>query len=132
MTDYNSTGVNNFSWTKALGFGALIWLIMFAVSSAIAGYGISMGIGVSIALVVLVAVLAYLFALGLKSEDSAQAFEYGVVFAAVGILLDYVISARFAPGIFATWAYWIGYALVVVAPFAQHEMQGAGAHPKAL
>ena len=124
--------MNNFSWTKALGFGALVWLIMFAVSSAVAGYGIAIGTGMGVALAILVGILAYLFAMGLNTENSAQAFEYGVVFAVVGIVLDYFISYQFATGIFATWTYWAGYALVVLAPFVEYEMQGSGAHPKAV
>jgi len=123
--------MNNFSWTKAFGFGVAIWLIMFIVAAVlVSGMGIALGTGLWIALAVLAGIVAYSFALGTDSATGGEALGYGAVWVAVGIVLDTLISHRFLSNIFGLWQYYIGYALVLFAPWFEYEMQGSGAHPK--
>ena len=60
----------NFSWTKALGFGALIWLIMFALVSAMVGFKIYDSTWMQIIAALVAGVLAYLFALAAQPPGS--------------------------------------------------------------
>ncbi len=124
--------MNNFSIAKGFGYGALIWGIMFIAISILVGYHFSMGTGWSLALAALSGVLSYVFALATKASNGMQALEYGVFWAVVGILLDLLISYQFQHGIFATWSYWLSYALVIGAPWLEYEIQGTGTHPRAI
>ena len=107
------------NWKKALGFGALIWIIMFVVISALVAYGAPSG-GLSMTWNVVVTVIslavAYLCARNVAPKSYSVALGYGLVFAAVGIILDFLISQRFAPGMFSSMAYWVSYILLVFVP----------------
>lgn len=111
-----------------MGFGALVWLVMFAAASAIVGFGAAIGTGWGITLAVAVGILAYVAGVFAESENSGQALGYGLVFAAVGLILDFAISARFAGSLSSQWTYWLGYALVLFAPWLEYELQGGNAH----
>lgn len=123
--------MNNFNWYKAIGFGVIIWLIMFAGVSAFVGFGFTMtSIGWSLAVAALVGILSYLFAISSNAENSGQAIAYGAIWVAIGMILDYLISRQFNSGIFSSWTYWLGAVLILFAPWLEYEIQGVGAHPK--
>ncbi len=125
--------MNNFSWTKAFGFAAAIWLIMFIVAALLAaGLGMTLGTGTWLTLAILAGVLSYLFALGTDSASYGQALGYGAIWAAVGMILDTLISYRLQSNLFGMWQYYLGYALVLLAPWVEYEIQGKGAHTKAV
>lgn len=124
--------MNQLNWYKAVGFGALIWLIMFATVSALVGFGISMTTGWSVALAVFMGILSYVFAINANAQTSGQAWGYAATWVAVAIVLDLIVSARFQSGLFGMWTYWLGAALVLVAPWVEYSIQGAGAHQKAV
>jgi len=118
MNNINSNGVNNFNWTKALGFGVLIWAIMFAAAAVLAGLNVALSVWVMLVLAIAAGVLSYSFAVSANPQTGGTALGYGVVFAATGIVLDLVISRQFSAGsgIFGIWTYWFGYALMLFAP----------------
>lgn len=124
--------MNNFSWSKAFGFGVLIWAVMFILASILVAFGVSIGIGWSLVLAIVMAVLSYSFAVNANAGNSGQALGYGLLWAAIGIVLDLVISRQFQSNIFGMWTYWVGYALILFAPWVEYEVQGMGAHPKAV
>jgi len=104
------------NWKKALGFGALIWVIMFIVISALVGYGLSDNAMFTMAVTVISLVVAYLAARNLAPGSQAKAIQYGLIFAVVGIVLDFLISQRFAPDMFSSAYYWLSYVLIVLVP----------------
>ena len=123
--------MNKFSWTKAIGFGIAIWAAIFIVASiVVSGLGIALGTGTFTALAILAGILSYLFAIGTGSKNSAQALGYGVVFTAVGVVLDTLISYQFQSNIFSQWQYYLGYALVLLAPWIEYGLEGSEAHPR--
>jgi FtsH-binding integral membrane protein len=124
--------MNKFNWSKATGFGVLTWVIMFVLASIVVAFGATLAAGWGYVLAVVAGVVAYSFAINADSANVGQAFGYGLTFAVIGIVLDMLISARFQSGIFSMATYWVGYALVFFAPWVEYEMQGAGAHPKAI
>jgi hypothetical protein len=107
------------NWKKALGFGALIWVIMFVVISVFVAYGavsgnLSMTFGVAATVISLV--VAYFAARNLAPKNYSFALGYGLIFAVVGIILDFLISQKFAPDIFSSVPYWLNYVLLVLVP----------------
>jgi hypothetical protein len=111
------------NWKKALGFGALIWIIMFVVISVFVGYGWvtsdesgwSMWSILTLAVTVLV---TYFIARKIAPASYGLALGYGVAFAVVGIILDYFISTRFAPNIFSSTSYWMSYIILALTPLS--------------
>lgn len=125
--------MNNFSWFKAIGFGILIWAIMFLLAAILVAAGITIGIGWSLALALAIGVVAYSFALSADSAGLGQAFGYGLLWAIIGIALDLIITRQFQDNLFSMWTYWVGYALVFFAPWFEYELQGSGGgHPRAV
>jgi len=109
------------NWKKALGFGVLVWIIMFVVISTLVAYQVVPSGGgstmMSIAMVVVSLVIVYLFAQFFVAPKSpTEAMQYGLVFAVVGIILDLLVSQRFAPGMFASVVYWVNYILMIFVP----------------
>ena len=126
--------MNNFSWSKAFGFGILLWAILFVVGLLLVTFGVTLSIGWVVGMAVLAAILSYSFALATSSRTSGQALGYGFLWAAIGIVLDLIITRQFSAGegVFNQWSYWVGYALILFAPWAEYEIQGAGAELKAV
>ncbi len=104
------------NWKKALGFGALIWVIMFITISALVGYGLSTDAMFTIVVTIISLVVAYLAARNLAPNGYGLAILYGLIFAVVGIVLDFLISQRFAPDMFSSAYYWLSYLLIVLVP----------------
>lgn len=111
--------MNKFNWSKALGFGVLIWAVMFVAVWAAIAMGIFSSVWTQIALAVIAAVATYLFASNAAASDIGPAFGYGVIFAAIGIALDLIISQRLVPGLFGLWTYYLTYAAILFAPSVQ-------------
>ena len=120
--------MNKFSWSKALGFGVLIWAIMaialwilasFQSIGPLWAHGIVAAIG---------GVSAFLFARSASAQSGTQGAEYGLVFAAVVLLLDLAATQWFDAHIFAAWQYWVGIAAVFLAPWVQTEAHQTLSH----
>lgn len=121
--------MNNFSWSRAFGFGVLAWLIMFAATSALVGFKVNMasvwwGLGIA----VIAGLTSFILAGYSKIESSNQALGYGAMWVVMGLALDLVISWQFNSSIFTSWEYWVGYALVLIAPWLEYELRGTGVH----
>ena len=106
----------NINWKKALGFGALIWVIMFITISALVGYGLSSDSMFTIVVTAISLVVAYLAARNLAPNGYYLAIQYGLIFAAVGIVLDFLISQKFSPDMFSSAYYWLSYVLIALVP----------------
>lgn len=107
------------NWKKALGFGALVWIIMFIVVSIFIAYGAPSGelpSPLNIVLTIISLVTVYIVSRYLALGNYNMALGYGLVFAVVGIVLDFLISQRFAPGMFSSVYYWVSYLLIVFVP----------------
>jgi len=107
------------NWKKALGFGTLIWIIMFIMISVFVAYGLmsgnlSMTLGVAVTIISLI--VAYFATRNLAPKSYGLALVYGLVFAAVGIVLDFLISQKFAPDMFSSVFYWLSYFLLIIVP----------------
>ncbi len=115
--------MNNFSWSKAIGFGVFIWAIMSAalwilgsISSlnAVWAHGIVAAVGI---------ISAYFFAQNTNAANGSQAAGYGLAWVATILVLDLAVSQWFDAHIFSIWQYWVGAALVFLTPLVQVESQ---------
>ncbi len=125
--------MNNFSWAKGFGFGVFLWLIMFVAAAVLVGLNIPLSTWSVLILAVVAGVLAFSFAVGAKPTSAGQAFGYGFLWAAIGIILDVIFSRQLNSGIFGIWSYWLGYAAILLAPWFEYEIQNpGGAHHHAI
>lgn len=104
------------NWKKALGFGALLWAIMFVLVSAFIGFRIYDLLWLQNVTIVIGGIIAFFLAGYLKPNSLGLALGYGFSWVIVGIILDAIISMRFAPDIFSSWTLWLSYFLVLIAP----------------
>lgn len=121
--------MNKFNWFKAIGFGIAIWLLMFAIASLAVGIGIYASLWTQLALALIAGILGYVFAAFLDSYSDSQALGYGVVWAAAGIILDLTVVSLFSLQMFGFWQYWLGYALLLFAPWVQLQMRQGSSLP---
>ncbi len=118
--------MHNFSWAKAIGFGVLLWAILFVVAAIMAGLGVAVTAWSVFVLAIIAGGLAFSFTVGARPANSAQAFGYGFVWMAAGLVLDLIITQQLRSAIFGFWSYWLGYVLVLVAPWLEHELENTG------
>ncbi|KKT01264.1 MAG: hypothetical protein UW07_C0039G0009 [Candidatus Nomurabacteria bacterium GW2011_GWF2_43_8] len=104
------------NWKKALGFGVLIWIVIFVLASAFMAYGLESGTLFNVLLTILCLISIYIVARYIAPASYGIALQYGLAFAVIGIVLDYLITAKFAPYIFSSVYYWVGYVLSVFVP----------------
>lgn len=104
------------NWKKLIGFGLLWWVIIFVVVSALMAFKFYSGILVEIGIAVLVGIIIFILAGYAKPLGLGQALTYGLVWAIIGLILDYFITLRYNDAIFKQWTLWLGYALVLLAP----------------
>jgi len=103
-------------WKKAVGFGALGWVLMFVIVSALIAlgvYGLSM---MPIVTALIAGVISFILAGYIKPKNNNIALTYGATWVVVGVILDMIVTTKFNAQIFSSWSLWLGYALVVLAP----------------
>ncbi|MEI6581250.1 MAG: hypothetical protein WCO07_03730 [bacterium] len=105
-----------FNYKKALGFGALVWAVMFIVVCILLAYKMPENMLFNVIVTVISLVAVYFCAKNIAPQSYMEAIKYGLVFAVVGIILDFLISRMFAPNIFSSVSYWVSYLLIVLVP----------------
>ena len=104
------------NWGKALGFGILLWVLMFVIISVFVAFNIAEGTLISIIFAIIGGIISFILAGKVKPSSAGAAFVYGLVWVIVVFILDWLISTRFNNAIFSAWTLWLGYALVLLAP----------------
>ncbi|OGE75436.1 MAG: hypothetical protein A3C85_02975 [Candidatus Doudnabacteria bacterium RIFCSPHIGHO2_02_FULL_48_21] len=120
--------MNNFNLTKALGFGVVIWFTMFALVSAMVGFNLFDSVLSQITVGIIGGIVAYGFASNARSPSQLQSFAYGGTWLAIGVILDAIVTSRFETGLFGSWTYWLGYGLILFAPWLQLELRTGEHH----
>lgn len=103
------------NYKKAIMYGALGWVIMFAIVSALLDIYTQFAF-VKVLVAVIAGVVAYILAGYLEIESYKTALIYGILWLIVGIVLDFLITVRFNSAIFTQWSLWLGYIFIVLAP----------------
>lgn len=119
--------MNKFNWSKAIGYGLAIWLIMFVLMLFASGMSIYQSEWTQLILAGLTGIIGYFFASAIEQASEGQAIGYGTIWAGMGLLLDLLASSIVkTPAFFGFWEYWLGYALLLFAPWVQLQMRSPG------
>ncbi len=104
------------NWKKAIGFGALIWVLMFVIVSIFIGFKIYDYLWIEILIAVIGGIISFILAGYVKPKSYGIALAYGASWVVIGILLDIIVTMRFNSAIFLSWTLWLGYGLGLIAP----------------
>lgn len=99
-------------WIKRIGWGALIWTIIF-MWATILMFAFKLETGLfNNALVWVGAIIAVWFIAGAaKVKNLADGVLVGLIFVAVGLLLDWLVTTHFNSQILLSYSIWVGYGL---------------------
>ncbi len=109
------------NWKKTIGFGALIWVIMFAVVSALIGFKVFDLSWAKIVTVLAAGISSYIFAGYARPENSSRALMFGISWVLTGFILDWFISLKFNSLLFYSRTLWAGYVLIFLAPLLRRR-----------
>ena len=104
------------NWKKAIGFGVLLWVLMFVIVSIFIAFGIYDFLWMMIVTAVIAGLISFILAGFVKPRNVGLALGYGLAWVVVGVILDLIVTMRFNPTIFASWTLWLGYVLILLAP----------------
>jgi len=103
---------------KVIGYGALVWVVVFILISAFIGFGADAEtMAISIITLAALLIASVLLAKSLKLKSTREALITGLIWLVTIVVLDAIISARFTGWeIFYRWNVIVGYLLVLVIP----------------
>src|SRR3989344_5021772 len=119
-----------FQLLKGFGFAFLLWVLMFAIVSAVVALDLRGSVWTSVAIVIIAGLISYYFAYSLGIANGLGALFAGVLFAGIGMLLDLFISRRFSAEIFTSLSYWVSYSVIFLAPFVDRIVTPGMQHHK--
>jgi uncharacterized membrane protein SirB2 len=101
---------------KSVGWGVVVYAVMYLVWSGLMMYGIEGLSGVVIRLAVLLLVTR-IAAHSLAATSWTGILPYSLSWAATAVLLDGIFLVPFTGyALYASWDVWLGYALLLVLP----------------
>lgn len=108
------------NWLKAIGYGIVLFAVMFVVGSIVM-FGLKLaGTGMSIVMLISGIIVLYLLAKQYKIKDLNDGIVVGLVWLVVDVILEYyVIVQIFNKGVtsgFYNWSVLLGYATIVIVP----------------
>jgi hypothetical protein len=125
--------MNAMNWfSRAIGWGIVIYAIMYLAWSGLVVYGISLGyLSIALRLIVLL-VITTIAARSLRVADWKDVLPYSTAWAATAMVLDALFLVPFSGwALYASPSMWLGYALVVVFPILSifwRRRQSANSH----
>ncbi|HWO07187.1 MAG TPA: hypothetical protein VNM40_01230 [Candidatus Paceibacterota bacterium] len=104
---------------RALGWGVVIYAVMYLLWSGLVIYGLAFGL---VALAIRIAVLASVTTIAARSLRATTRMDvapYSISWAVVAAALDAIVLVPFSGwGLYSEWSVWAGYALVALIPLA--------------
>jgi len=101
----------------AIGWGIVIYAVMYLVWSGLVIYGLSLGILSLVLRIFTLAVITTIAGRSLRLASWKDIIPYSVGWAIVAIILDLVFLVPFSGlALYASWSVWVGYALVAIIP----------------
>lgn len=106
------------NWLKALGYGAIMYVVAFMVVSGFLAYKVdTKSLLVGLVTDVIVYGLGIYLATKLEMKDRKEAALYGVVWVATLFVLDFLFTKPFAgAGYFNNPQVWVSYVIVFLLP----------------
>ena len=110
---------------KALGLGALIYVVASMVISVFIGFKVptdSLLVKMMTLLAVLITIV--LSARSLRANSIKEALGYSLIWVMVNFVLDILVTTRFAGwGFFGQWNIILGYLLILIVPLSAVKKQ---------
>lgn len=105
-------------WVKGiLGWGIVIYAIMYLFWSATVIYGFSLGIIALLVRLIVLYIITAMAARALHFSNWKDVAAYALGWAGVAIVLDAVFLVPFAGwALYASWSVWFGYGLIILFP----------------
>lgn len=102
---------------RSVGWGVLIYAVMYLVWSGLVIYGLSLGI-LSLAIRILtLVVITTIAARSIRMGSWKDILPYSASWAVVALVLDALFLVPFSGwALYASWSVWVGYALVAIVP----------------
>lgn len=104
------------NWKKAIGFGLVLWILMFVIVSIFIAFDIHRFTWIQVITAVISGLISFILAGYAKPNKVSMALAYGGSWVVVGLILDAIVTMKFNPAIFSSWSLWLGYLLVLIAP----------------
>ncbi|OGG59978.1 hypothetical protein A2765_00745 [Candidatus Kaiserbacteria bacterium RIFCSPHIGHO2_01_FULL_56_24] len=120
--------------TRAVGWGVVIYAVMYLVWSGLVIYGLSLGL-LSLAIrIITLALITTIAARSLRRADWKDILPFSISWAIVAAILDAVFLVPFSGWeLYASWSVWVGYALVAIVPLLTSlfsRRRGAPTNPR--
>lgn len=112
------------NWKKAIGFGLLLWIIMFVVVSAFVAFNWYQFLWIQVVIAIIAGIIVWILADYVDIKNYSLALSYGLTWVIVGLILDALISYQFDNSIFTSWTLWLGYLLVLLVPLFRIKKSG--------
>ncbi|MCR4280692.1 MAG: hypothetical protein NUV82_04730 [Candidatus Komeilibacteria bacterium] len=107
-------------WKKALGFGLLLWVMMFVTTSIFIILA-WVNTTADIILAIFAGIFAYILTSYIRPLSTGTALSYGLIFVIIYIILDLIITASFEPNLFRHWTQYLTYIFILFAPIIKTE-----------
>lgn len=104
------------NWKKSVGFGLLLWIIMFVIASVFVILNWLEASWGSLVLGIIGGGVALILAKYVRPSSPKMALSCGLTWVVVALILDLAVTKQFNPGFFGGWEIWFGYALILLAP----------------
>lgn len=102
---------------RSLGWGIMVYAIMYLAWSGLVIYGFSLGILSLFARLAVLAIITGIAVSSLRLMDWKDVVPHASIWAIVAILLDGLYLVPFTGwGLYASWSVWFGYMLVILIP----------------
>lgn len=102
-------------YKKIFALAVIWWLIMFGALYLVFPW-YSQFTWMKMAVAIFAGIMTYTLSAYTPLYGYSDALLFGMIFVAVGIVLDMLITHQFDPDIFTYWSLWLGYALVLFIP----------------
>jgi hypothetical protein len=104
------------NWKKAIGFGVLIWILMFVIVCVFIAFEIYDYTWMKAVTIVIGAAIVFFFAKKVKPSKIIAALGYGLIWVVISIILDALITTKFNENIFKSKTLWVVYILTLLIP----------------
>ena len=116
--------------SRAIGWGIVIYAVMYLTWSGLVIYGLSLGYLSIIARLIVLFVISIIAARSLRVIDWKDVIPYSAAWAVTAMVLDGLFLVPFAGwGLYASLSIWVGYALIVALPILGTYWRRQSANP---
>jgi len=117
-------------FSKAIGWGIVIYAVMYLVWSGLVIYGLSLGYLSLIVRLLVLFFLTMIAARSLRLSDWKDVLPYSALWAIVAAILDGLYLVPFSGwGLYSSLSVWFGYALIIILPLVSIVWRRRSANP---